>query len=344
MCESVLIQVDLDSLQSSAEGSLDIKTIAYLKRVQIVVTPSNFEVAKDFLREHFRDFTTYCDVIALDENYTDALSLLDLGASRIFVCLDQFIGIVYHKSLEDLSRLIVSFDHADCAEGDPDSVARELQDEVESRARDWSVGVAVHDVHDWPLLDAMKELKKDEGYPLTYITLAYNTWDHYQKIVSKGHVPIVPATQFTVHTRERPDLIPAWLLITTAISTDRPDKLYPTVVTDEHGICLGLVYSSDRSVEVALSSGSGVYWSRSRNKLWVKGAESGDTQELVSIGWDCDADALHFTVRQKGAGIWLPMISSGSTLTRYRFLPFEDSDLLWSLYRYGTSPEYTARS
>ena len=43
------------------------------------------------------------------------------------------------------------------------------------------------------------------------------------------------------------------------------------------------------------------YWSRSRNSLWIKGETSGHSQELVSISYDCDADALLVKVRQQGA-------------------------------------------
>lgn len=85
------------------------------------------------------------------------------------------------------------------------------------------------------------------------------------------------------------------------LTSDRADGLWPTVVVDELGVCLGLVYSNLESVETALESGRGVYWSRSRGGLWEKGATSGDTQELVRLEVDCDRDALRATVRQAGS-------------------------------------------
>ncbi len=88
-------------------------------------------------------------------------------------------------------------------------------------------------------------------------------------------------------------------------ATVRPDPatgLVPTVVADERGAALGLVYSSKESVAAAVECGAGVYWSRSRDRLWIKGDSSGDTQELISIRPDCDGDALLFTVRQRGNG------------------------------------------
>lgn len=84
--------------------------------------------------------------------------------------------------------------------------------------------------------------------------------------------------------------------------SDRADGLWPTLVCDERGVSLGLAWSSAESVREAVETRSGVYFSRSRNALWRKGASSGATQELVSISLDCDRDALRFTVKQNRPG------------------------------------------
>jgi phosphoribosyl-ATP pyrophosphohydrolase len=89
--------------------------------------------------------------------------------------------------------------------------------------------------------------------------------------------------------------------ITSVLRSDRSDGLWPTVVTDELGTALGLVYSSKESVREALRTGRGVYHSRKRG-LWTKGESSGDVQTLLRIDPDCDRDALRFTVRQSGRG------------------------------------------
>ena len=83
------------------------------------------------------------------------------------------------------------------------------------------------------------------------------------------------------------------------LTSDRDDGLWPTVVTDERGTALGLVYSSAESLKQAIETRRGVYQSRSRG-LWVKGETSGATQELLAVSADCDRDALRFTVRQEG--------------------------------------------
>jgi phosphoribosyl-ATP pyrophosphohydrolase len=79
-------------------------------------------------------------------------------------------------------------------------------------------------------------------------------------------------------------------------------KLWPTVVCDENGNTLGLVWSTRESLIAAVEQRRGIYWSRSRNELWIKGATSGATQELLRVDVDCDRDALRFTVRQQGSG------------------------------------------
>lgn len=87
-----------------------------------------------------------------------------------------------------------------------------------------------------------------------------------------------------------------------ALSTsDRPDALIPTVITDERGVALGMAYSNSVSIRLAINTRRGVYHSRTRG-LWIKGETSGDTQELLNADWDCDRDCLRFTVRQHGRG------------------------------------------
>ena len=71
---------------------------------------------------------------------------------------------------------------------------------------------------------------------------------------------------------------------------------------DEWGHALGLVWSTRESLARGIAERKGIYWSRSRQALWEKGATSGNTQELVRVDLDCDRDALRFTVRQRGAG------------------------------------------
>ena len=78
--------------------------------------------------------------------------------------------------------------------------------------------------------------------------------------------------------------------------TDRTDGLMTTVVAEEGGVALGLVYSNPASLAAAVEAGRGVYHSRSKGGLWRKGDTSGAYQTLLRVDLDCDHDAIRFTV------------------------------------------------
>ncbi|CAB4549331.1 MAG: phosphoribosyl-AMP cyclohydrolase [Actinobacteria bacterium] len=78
--------------------------------------------------------------------------------------------------------------------------------------------------------------------------------------------------------------------------------LIPAIAQDSKtGEVLMLAYMNSESLAQTLATNQATYWSRSRNELWVKGATSGHTQEVVSISLDCDGDALLLKVNQVGA-------------------------------------------
>ncbi len=54
------------------------------------------------------------------------------------------------------------------------------------------------------------------------------------------------------------------------------------------------------SLALTAETGYAVYWSRSRNKLWRKGEESGNQQKVISIQLDCDEDVLLLEIEQQG--------------------------------------------
>lgn len=65
---------------------------------------------------------------------------------------------------------------------------------------------------------------------------------------------------------------------------------------------LMLAYMNDESLKMTLELGEAVYYSRSRQEIWHKGATSGHTQKIHDIRTDCDQDALILYVEQVGAG------------------------------------------
>ena len=79
------------------------------------------------------------------------------------------------------------------------------------------------------------------------------------------------------------------------------DGLLPVVTVDVNsGRVLMQAWVNSQALEITVSGGSAVYWSRSRGKLWKKGEQSGNTQRIVDVYLDCDNDSVLYEVEQKG--------------------------------------------
>lgn len=77
--------------------------------------------------------------------------------------------------------------------------------------------------------------------------------------------------------------------------------LIPAIVVDaKTKKVLTLAYMNRESLEISLEKELTCFWSRSRNKLWLKGETSGNYQHIVSITADCDNDALVVLVEPDG--------------------------------------------
>ena len=77
--------------------------------------------------------------------------------------------------------------------------------------------------------------------------------------------------------------------------------LIPCIVQDaETKDVLMMAWMNEESLKLTLEKRETVFWSRSRQELWHKGATSGNTQKLVSLHYDCDADTLLAVVDPAG--------------------------------------------
>ena len=72
-------------------------------------------------------------------------------------------------------------------------------------------------------------------------------------------------------------------------------------IANVSGIRTELLQNIAPTIEKSISKGFMHYWSRSRNKLWLKGETSGNVQKIVRWFVDCDRDTLLFHVEQKGS-------------------------------------------
>jgi phosphoribosyl-AMP cyclohydrolase len=91
-----------------------------------------------------------------------------------------------------------------------------------------------------------------------------------------------------------------------------PNPLLDTVTFDDDGLVPAIVqdaatdqvlmmaYMTAETLRETLDTGRMVYWSRSRQERWVKGATSGHTQAVEEVRVDCDGDTLLFKVQQEG--------------------------------------------
>jgi len=99
------------------------------------------------------------------------------------------------------------------------------------------------------------------------------------------------------------------------------DGLAPVVIADAAtGAVLTLAYANREALERTLATGSTWLWSRSRNELWNKGTTSGNTQRVVSVSVDCDADALLYRVVPNG-----PACHTGAASCFATTLPLDDA-------------------
>src|SRR5215813_8404550 len=82
---------------------------------------------------------------------------------------------------------------------------------------------------------------------------------------------------------------------------DKAGGLVPAIAQDAaSGQVLMLAWMNREAYEETLRTGRAVYFSRSRNKLWRKGEESGNVQEVREVYLDCDADTILLKVHQVG--------------------------------------------
>jgi phosphoribosyl-AMP cyclohydrolase len=79
------------------------------------------------------------------------------------------------------------------------------------------------------------------------------------------------------------------------------DGLVPAIAQDaDSGEVLMMAWMNRQSLALTIEKQQAVYWSRSRQKLWFKGEESGHVQKLRELRIDCDADVVLLQVEQVG--------------------------------------------
>jgi phosphoribosyl-ATP pyrophosphohydrolase/phosphoribosyl-AMP cyclohydrolase/histidinol dehydrogenase len=270
-----LPSVDLSQGPTESKEGLTRSQLSYLGCVFFKVNDNTVDALLQFLQRHV-SIEAYVDVTDI-QSAEDIINILDAGARKVFVESEQKALDAYGERV--LVAASTYLEPTSPAYSKGALAPRESLDIARSYLEEW------------------REAK------ISPIFLPISTENHesFLKLAKEfSAIPIIPATKLTIEKASN-GLISVPALIGESWTSDRTDKLVPTVVTDERGIALGLVYSSQESLAESLKTGTGVYQSRKRG-LWYKGATSGDTQELARVSLDCDQDCLKFVVRQKGRG------------------------------------------
>jgi len=85
------------------------------------------------------------------------------------------------------------------------------------------------------------------------------------------------------------------------IDFEKMGGLIPAVIQDnESGDVLMVAFMDEKTLNLTLETGKTWFFSRTRNKYWMKGEESGNTQEVIEVLTDCDADTVVIKVKQNG--------------------------------------------
>jgi len=274
-----------DLAQISTSAQIDqIKEIAYAGGLIATVSPESVDQALLLLKDTVARHAVYLDVSRL-ESQQDIVDLLDAGAVKVFVTSQQA------SSLQSVSTI----DHARIVYC-PTTAAGDATSALDGT----SFGLYLQNVGDTATVsNLLQQLGKNR--PAVYVSKAHITEQEAVELSKQDAVPIITASLLTVSATPTAEQIRVSSLVLAQVTSDRPDGLFTTLVTDERGIALGLVYSNGESVAESLRTGRGVYHSRKRG-LWRKGDTSGDWQELVRVETDCDQDCLSFIVRQQGHG------------------------------------------
>jgi phosphoribosyl-AMP cyclohydrolase len=101
------------------------------------------------------------------------------------------------------------------------------------------------------------------------------------------------------------------------------DGLIPAIVTDDaSGEVLMFAWMNAEALALTIETGVGHFWSRSRNKLWKKGEESGNLLQVVEMRTDCDQDVVWMRARVAGDGL---ACHTGRESCFYRSIPLTGS-------------------
>jgi phosphoribosyl-ATP pyrophosphohydrolase/phosphoribosyl-AMP cyclohydrolase/histidinol dehydrogenase len=273
------------NLSSPDQDGLAMNEIARVGSA-FVKASSNLSQTTEFISKYSRLLDVFVDVG--DVGPDETADILNSGAAKVFLSSKQFAVLSVEHEIPS-ARLAVQVDSTEDVQAVQNWIANAPD------GKDISVstnGAAIELFETFALPRDGSQVYKTFGGDATESVVVEN--------VSQGVVAIVRSSRLALAPQSNDTVSAANILASKAVA-DANTGLYATLVTDERGVALGFVWSSKESLVEALKTGTGVYQSRKRG-LWYKGQTSGDTQELKSVGFDCDGDCMVFRVKQQGKG------------------------------------------
>ena len=105
-------------------------------------------------------------------------------------------------------------------------------------------------------------------------------------------------------------------------------QVVPVVVQDaDSKEVLVVAYANQLALETTLTTGIATFWSTSRNELWIKGATSGDTLQIVDVRVNCEQNSLLYIVRMLGGGVCHTKDAEGHTRKTCYYRSLKDGKL-----------------
>ncbi|KAJ8097436.1 histidinol dehydrogenase-domain-containing protein [Lipomyces tetrasporus] len=244
-----------------------------------VSTSQDVATVKDYISANF-GLVEFSVQVTSAIDIDDIISLLDTGADAVFPETDEQAIALFEIGIPG-SRVVFPGEDYDDVKG-VYVTSSALTPDLASKL-------------------SKSVLADGTGSQKLYVTFsATPTLEQVKKITALPAIPIIPAEALTTDPAAT-DKLSVAAVFSSALTTDRPDGYFSTVVVDTQGVALGLVYSSEESIAQAIKARAGVYQSRKRG-LWFKGATSGAVQTLVRLELDCDGDCVKFVVQQAGKG------------------------------------------
>ncbi len=297
-------ELNISKIKSSYENQLKIDEnfiFNYAKRINYFgsVVVSNIE--SQSLLKGICDVAE-CDLMINSPNLKSIKEVLQKGVKRIIIP-EKEVESIAQKVSKNIIIARITLRKASLLNNNLIDVKTELKEKVNRVVPycselliDYDEDLIIDENTVLAVIDYISDLI---NYPLTFLDANNKFTEILEK---KGVNPFICSSEMF----KEKELLK---IFASALDFQKLEGLIPTIVQDNHNQILMLAFSSQESLTQALIQKRGIYYSRSRKSIWIKGETSGNYQILNQVRYDCDQDALLFNVRQEGVACHLERYS-----------------------------------